>query len=161
MKFITDLSKEQIAVRLSIYTKPYSFSNFFTGNIFISKYKNNKIHIWKTAKFGNGGGGQLPLILKLTQVDKQIILKGGFRLPTITIAILILFVSIPWVNIAIPYLMDASLDFWGKLIICLPISIWTVSGFVMFPLLNLMFFEKQQREVLEFLRVHLEAKKIK
>jgi hypothetical protein len=161
MKFVTDLSKEQIAARLNTYTMPCTFSNFFTGNIFISKFKNNEIRIWKTAKFGNGRGGQLPLTLKLTQEDKQIILKGGFRLPNITIVILILFVSIPWFSIAIPYLMDARLDFWGKLIICLPISIWSVFCFVLFPLFNLMFYEKQQREVLEFLRVHLEVKRVK
>jgi hypothetical protein len=161
MKFVTELSKEQIATRLNIHTMPYSFSNSLTGNIFISRFKNNKIFIWKTSKFGNGGGGQLSLILKLIQEDKQTILKGSFRLRSTAIAFLAVFVSIPWFSIVMPYLMNPDSGFWIKLFICSIVSLWSVFCFVMFPLFNLIFYEKQQREVLEFLRVHIEAKRIK
>jgi hypothetical protein len=158
MKFETDLSKEQISSILYANTKPYNFSNSSTGNMFISKQQNDKIYLLKTGKTGKGRG-QLPLVLNVIENDNKVTLQGGFRFTRADIVILTIFLSIAWFSFGNVF-FNSDFDLSDQFVVFFLVSIWTSFVIALFLFSNKMLFSNQQKEVLDFIKIHLCAKEI-
>jgi hypothetical protein len=150
--------EEQIFSIINKYTLPYTFTNAISSGLFISKYKQDKIYLWYTGEFGIGGG-QLPLIIKLRKNDNGIDLLCRFGFTLSHIIIISIFIAIAWIGMLGTTISNPNYDLEGKLIVISIVLIWSLLGFIQFPLGNKLMFNKKQKAVIEFLETRLGAKK--
>lgn len=159
MLFTTDYSKEQIISIFHARTSPCDLSNYMTPNIFVSKYKNNKVYLWYTGDIVIGSG-QLPLVIEIINNDGKVTLKCKFGFTMQFMIPLIILVGIAWIFILTTFILTSDMDFKGMLILFFAVSIWTLFVFFQFPVFNAVFYSKRQKVEIEFIETHLGAKRI-
>ena len=147
----SELSSSQIQTVLSTITKPMTFSNCLTGNIFVSKYKDKKFYLNKTPKYGTSRS-QKPFIGIITDKENGSTITGRFAITKTTRIMITLPFAVFWIfflSIAINF------DFFEIVVYTLLLIVWSAFLILFFTILPNIFFKKRQKEVIDFIIEHL------